>query len=366
MLAVAKITIDDVCRNLANRLQCPDDREALQRAVIAEHIRTLVFASSTREREIGEVQRLHTTRLTASLRRNLHFVWPDLGRRSGGDDIVDQTLHSMAELGDVATTGGGFWLAAPLRLVDCPDAECLTVVGGAPREAVVPMTGTDLLSAAAARFVSRNGLADRPQSSQFVQSADSWLGTVGSLSAWTQAILKSCQSRMSRPEEFSADQLEIYAPDLLREQRRLGGWISATEVSRAPSGTRLCRPLPAYARTYDRPHYLGTFSFKAGGLVLRQSVRTEFEVAQRLPFGFDEMLKTPRETPVTLHSSFLTLDLRYALPLPERRILSLGWQYRPVRPETRHQWMFHRAALPFILHAFRRVGIDPIVKVRSK
>jgi hypothetical protein len=171
---------------------------------------------------------------------------------------------------------------------------------------------------------------------------------------------------MSRPEEFSADQLENYAPDLLREQRRLGGWISATEVSRAPSGTRLCRPLPAYARTYDRPHYLGTFSFKAGGLVLRQSVRTEFEVAQRLPFGFDEMLKTPRETPVTLHSSFLTLDLRYALPLPERRILSLGWQYRPVRPETRHQWMFHRAALPFILHAFRRVGIDPIVKVRSK
>jgi hypothetical protein len=365
MLAVTKMTVDDACRNLGARLRCPDDREALQRAVIAEHIRTLVFASSTREHETGELQRMHTTRFTATVRKHLHFLWPDVGRRSGGDDIIDQTLNSMAELGDVGTTGGGFWLAAPLRLVDCPDAEWLTVVGGAPREAVLAVTGSDLLSAAASRFIPRNSVADRPETSQLVQSADTWLGTVESLSAWTDSILQTYQPRMSRPEEFSADQLEIYAPDLLREQRRLGGWIPATQVSHALSGTRLCRPLPAYARTYDRPHYLGIFSFKARALVLRQSTRIEFEVSQRFPFGFDEMLQTPRLAPVMLHTNFLTLDLRYALPPPECRILSLGWQYRPVRPETRHHWMFHRAALPFILHAFRRLGINPIVTARN-
>src|SRR5438552_329464 len=114
-LALTALTEEAVWGGLAQRFRGPTDREALLRALIAEHIRALVFASAARSAEFGTAQRAHTTRLTASVRRNLTSLAPDVLAPLEGDDVALLTLTAMAELGDIVNTGSGFWLGAFTR-----------------------------------------------------------------------------------------------------------------------------------------------------------------------------------------------------------------------------------------------------------
>jgi hypothetical protein len=364
-LVLTALTEEAAWRDLAQRFNGPPDREALLRALIAEHMRALVFASATRSAEYEIAQRTHTTRLTASVRRNLASLATDVLSTSEGEDVVSLTLTAMAEIGDIVNTGGGFWLAAPLRFVSCSDTKDVLAVGGVPREPVEHDIDCSLSLAGASRFVLSSEGGNRKSLAASAQPIDAWLGAVEPIAAWTESVIAAHRQRLSAPEEISADQLEIYAPDIARLQRGSGFWLPASHISRALAGPRLCRPLQAFARAWARPHYLGVFDYKGGALVLRQSALVEYDISRRLQFGLDRLLNTSRTVFVTLAAETCTLDLRFGLPIPEARVLYLGWQRRPIRPQTRQVWMFHRVAAPFICHALRRLGITTSITQRT-
>lgn len=355
-LALNALTADDVWHDLAQRFGAPSDREALLRALIAEHIRSLLFASGVREAEFRVAQRPHTTRLTGSVRRNLASLSPDVLTSAEDDDIAGLTLEAMATMGDVLNTGGGFRLAAPLRLVSCAESEHCLVLGGVPRESLERHIRSPLILAGVSRFIRAPHTASRTSPS--AQPIDLWLGVAEPIRSWTEQVLATHRERFSPPEETSADQLEVYAPDIIRQQRGSGFWYPASQIQRPLPGPRLCRPLPAFARAWAKPHYVGLFDYKGGVLVLRQSTLLELETSRRLQFGFDQLLQVPRSVPLRISAETCALDLRFGLPMPEARILSLGWQHRPLRPQTRHLWTFHSAAAPFLCRALRRLGIN--------
>ena len=89
---------------------------------------------------------------------------------------------------------------------------------------------------------------------------------------------------------LAIDQLEIYAPDVLREQNRRGRWIAATEVERGLPSARLCRPKLANARAYDRPYYLGHFRHSDGRLSLQR------QASKVSPCNFGELSQPPGAT----------------------------------------------------------------------
>jgi hypothetical protein len=364
-LALKACTTDDVWRDLAQRFGAPSDREALLRALIAEHIRSLLFASAVREAEFRVAQRAHTMRLTGSVRRNLASLSPDVLLSAEDDDVVGATLDAMATMGDVMNTGGGFRLAAPFRLVSCEESEDRLALGGVAREPLELHIGSPLILAGVSRFIRTPHTASRVSAPPSAQPIDLWLGVADPIRSWTEKVLVTHRERFSPPEEISADQLEVYAPDIVRQQRGSGFWHPASQIHRPLPGPRLCRPLPGFARAWAKPHYLGLFDYKGAELVLRQTALLEFETSRRLQFGFDQLLQVPRSVPLRIGAETCTLDLRFALPMPEARILSLGWQHRPVRPQTRHLWTFHAAAAPFVCHVLRRLGISSTIMQRT-
>ena len=344
---------------------------ALRRTLASEHIRALTHFGSTHVRAAGTIQLAHTTRLMMGLRKNLAGLWPpeveDVqagASETNAEDGYRSILDDLARIGDLVDTGGGFWMSAPLRLVDSDEPERLLVLGGAPREIVRTMLGAQPECVAASRFVRRANLYPTPAVADLVQSLDTWLGSADPLRSWTQRTIALYLQRLSQVEEIAADQVEIYAPDFYRDIRKLGRWMPANEVNRPIDDVRLFRPRLSHARAYDRPHYLGTFDFRQGKLVLRRSVQVDYQTSRRLRFGLDQALGTPRSASLSANGSTCVLGLGYALPEPEARVLSLGWQTAPLRLQG-DQRTFHHAAWPLLVQALQRLSIEPTVTSRG-
>lgn len=342
---------DEIEKALILDFFCPAFPAALQRALAAEHIRAGVYSASA-SAITGGSQRVHTTRLMTNMRKNLGGFWVRSQEGNQTEDPYRTVIDDLNLIGDVVDTGGGFWIAAPLRLVDTNDPEMLLVFGGAPKEVVQAIFGARVECAATARFVRRAHLRSTAVTLDAVQSVDAWLGFAEPLAAWTQRSISFYVRQFSPLEVTSADALEIYAPDLYRDQRKVGRWMSASEIHHTLPEPRLCRPRAVHARTFDRPYYLGLFDYQHDDLVLRRSAQVSYEVSRRLRFGLDDRLKTARTATLSVGEEICFLDLRYALPEPENRVLALGW---PGAGTTR---AFHRAVMPAVLHALRRLSID--------
>ncbi|WP_271612411.1 hypothetical protein [Bradyrhizobium sp. CCBAU 21362] len=169
---------------------------------------------------------------------------------------------------------------------------------------------------------------------------------------------------MEQSRGLSVEQLELYAPDILRGQQRPGRWIPASHVARAIDGVRLCRPRGAFARAYSRPHFLARFDFKDGSLSLRSSVSIAHEETLRLRFGLDLLLNSPRRISITASDLTFTIERPSALPDPENRVYALGWT-DPTADNPSERLTFSNCAMPFVLHALQRLSITPYIAQRK-
>ncbi|MGO9770820.1 MAG: hypothetical protein ACLPSW_14960 [Roseiarcus sp.] len=267
-LSLSQRTEAEIYGALSRRLQCTYHPAALWRALVAEHIRAATYSASAYADGAG-LQPLHTMRLMATLRRNLDGLSTGLtsniltnreGTPTG--DSYRAILNDLRIVGDVADTGGGFWISAPLRVIETTDPEWLLVIGGAPKQVVEAAFAATVECAATARFVRRARVA-RP-ALDALQPLEAWLGYPEPLRDWTQRLLAARTRRLSRPEETSADAPEIYVPDIYRDQKKQGRWMAASDIHQPLAGLRLCRPRAPYARPYDRPYYFGLFRVSPG------------------------------------------------------------------------------------------------------
>ena len=342
---------------LAGRLHCPPDTSSLAATTVAEHIRATLFGAF----QASGRQTIHTTRLLANARRALLLAWP---RAPGGrmaiepiatsEGFCNAILRNMADIGDLWEAGRGQWLPTPLQLVRSDDRDHALVLGTAPLSLAEQTLNASISCGGPSRFVDPRGIKDLGAS----QTVDAWLGAAPPLNDWTTHTIATIEARMEKVGGLGAEQLEIYAPDVMRSQRRNGRWVPAAEVGHALSEPRICRPRPQFAARYDRPHYLAHFAFQDGGLSLQRQALLPREVSLRLRFGLDARLGTPRQITIAQAKETFAIDKPLALPTPESRAFALGWLDRNAEPPS-ERLTFHNDALHFVLHALGRLSIAP-------
>jgi hypothetical protein len=370
MIAVTQRSAENIESSLSRSWRCVADSPALMGATIAEHLRAMIYGASVPLRATTAARTVHTTRLMASVRRIVELTWPRHARRAAmpegqaaTPDICSVVLQSLGTLGDAVDAGQGQWIAAPLRIVAPADYAICLLVGAAPIPVVRQITDGDVACAGATRFIS-SAVLRTPENRDITQSVDAWLGETQPLSDWTEQILSAHEARMEVLQGLSAEQLEVYAPDVFRNQRRSGRWIAVGQIGRPLDGIRLCQPQDRFARSYDKPHYLAHFEFRNGALSLGRCAEIKRELTLRLRFGLDALLNTPRELPIVNAGETFRIDRPLKLPEPEERIYALGWKdWSDAEPHEK--LIFHGDALPIVVHALRRLSIAPSITPRS-
>jgi hypothetical protein len=250
-----------------------------------------------------------------------------------------------------------------LRLVADPAGTSFLVVGGAPSDAAHARLGSSPTAAAASRFVADDVLRVR-ENRELVCSISDWLGDDEPLEQWITNFLSRHEARMEPAHGVSAEQLEVYAPDVARNTNRQGRWIPAAQIDKQLNETRLCRPLQAFARSYDRPSMLAQFSLSDGRLTIRRSAALDRKHEYRLSFGFDLRLGTQRRVALSVSQTQFSIDRPLPLPHPERRVYALGWD-APQPDANPERLVFGANALPFVLHTLTRLNIKPTITNRE-
>lgn len=358
MIGIAQRRIADAEASLCREWRGIRDPVALASTLAAEHMRALIYGATAAQRGAGVVPTIHTARLLASARRAVELVWPQFAHRPPVPDICAATLRQMEAIGDAVDTGGGQWLATPLRIVSPSGGFRYLLVGAAPAQAAHRRLGTALTCAAASRFVDAVAF-EAKDNDDLVVSMDGWFGRQQPLAEWTMQLLARHEARMEAVEGLSAEQLELYAPDVIQPQRRTGRWIAAGQIGRALDGPRLCRPQERYASSWDRPSYLAHFGFKDGTLTVRRAAPITHDLALRLRFGLDIVLQTPRPVSIVRQRETFSMHRPLMLPQPEARAYALGW--KQAAPEDSDQLTFHADAMPFVVQALQRLAVTPAI-----
>ena len=360
MITIAERNGESIESSLGGFLHSSGDKRVLIGTMAAEYFRAMIFGAALPLGDNSVARTIHTTRLTTSARRAIDLIWcrSDRGDQSDPPDVCTATLKRMGILGDATNIGQAQWIAAPLRIVIPENSPSCLLIGTAPMPVARKTIGAEPGCAAAARFLGQSVL-DKPSNRDITQSVDAWLGQFPPLTEWTAQVLGFHEARMDVTHGVSAEQVEIYAPDLLRKQRRPGRWIAAGEINHPLEGVRLCQPQMRYARSYDTPQYLAHFEFERGALSLRRSVSIRRDLTLRLRFGLDVLLTSPRDLTIVLTGQTFRIDRPTPLPSPEERVYALGWEDHT--SEAPDRLVFHKEALPTLLHVLRRLSITPSI-----
>jgi hypothetical protein len=235
MITVEAANVELLQAILAREVDCELVSDALQRAAIADHIRAMVFGSWTRPgRDAAPV---HTTRILSNVRRTHQMVWAqDSWDHEQLGDLCRQVLDSLAVLGDIVSVGNGFWIPGPTTVVELDGVNHLMMTGGLPAQIARTHFGATVTSAAAFRFMPRRPVLSISSNMDLLHPIDGWLGHADPLGDWTDAILQQHKERLSIDMDISLDQLEIYAPEIFRDQRKSGRWMRSTQIGRPQRG----------------------------------------------------------------------------------------------------------------------------------
>ncbi|MGY3478732.1 hypothetical protein [Bradyrhizobium ottawaense] len=357
MIAVEAASLEHVNTQLANEFDCPRVGDALQRATIADHIRAMVFGSWMGSgRETAPV---HGTRILSNARRVHRMVWPENGwEHEKLGDLCRQVLDALAAMGDIISVGNGFWIPGPAKIVELDGIHHLMVIGGIPSQIAKTYLGAPSTSASTFRFAERRSVLSVSSRRELLQSIDGWLGYVDPLREWTEAVLQQHNARLSIDMDIGVEQLDVYAPDIFRDQRKTGRWMRAVQIGRPLEGLRLCR-LQGGARAFGAPHFLATFHFKSGMLTLGRSAAVAPDVSRRLRFGLDARLGTQRQVSIDIDCIQFGFDNSISLPTLEERVISLAWRTLHGPNDDSETHYFHPTALPLISRALARLLIVP-------
>ena len=359
MIALVQRQVSEVEVFLCHKWQGLRDGTSLASTLAAEHMRALIYGAAAAHTGAKVAGSVHTTRLLTSARRAVELVWPQYAHHPPTSDICAATLKQMETIGDAVDVGSGQWLAAPLRIVAPKEGSRYLLVGAAPAQGVHHRLGETPTCNGTSRFVGAAVLKVQ-ESNELVVSVDGWLGYHQPLAEWTAQMLSHHESRMDIVEGLSAEQLEIYAPDMIQFQRQSGRWVAAKQIGRSLDGLRLCRPQDGHARTWDRPYYLAHFEFKDSVHTVRRAAPISRDLTLRLRFGLDIVLQTPRRISIVRQGDTFSVDRPMMLPLPEARVYALGW--KQAAHDHPDRIIFHADAMPFVVHALQRLAIAPTIK----
>lgn len=298
----------------------------------------------------GPSDPVYVTRLTHAVQARfvaLQKVFPDVGESSSDalDTHMDDVLHRLDMMGDVARIGAGYWLAAPLRLIEIPESGEAVVIGGASCRVIEHWLGTAISNHGYLRTVrvadlSKEILMDTSR----WQSLESWMGFPPlDLAEWIHERLAVVGARA---RTGLVDDFEVYVPSgqdaHIRRWRRHSD-LSARDIGPSPL-TTLCRTVASTSRRYWMAR------------VDRRGSEGELPIAgedvRRVQFGLDLI----HDAPVRIVRRDDIVRLRSPVPVPEERLLRLlGWWIS--RPQEFPQLIQVRPQFwPVIQEWLRRLG----------
>jgi hypothetical protein len=322
MVSVDRLDPGQATAVLAGQLKSRGPVAALRTALIAEHIRTLTWAAYFRT---SDQHPIHTARMFAGLNRNLASVAAEaFGLRdalTSPHKEYELVRGQLENCGDIVHLGGGYWIPGPLRVVHPATSEGSIVVGGVPTTILEQQLKAECQCIGAVRYVPKAENLGTPHTTE---TAAEWLGVTEPLRVWTHKISEWASAQLQPQAYIEDSSLEIYAPDAHGSGRGLGFWAAANEFREPAPTLRLFRPRTAQRWAFDRPDYLGIFISGMTGARLARAVQIPRDTAVRVQFGFDQKLETPRTITLKKTESGCCLDLKFALPSPESRVLSLG------------------------------------------
>ena len=274
MTAVTQRSAENIESSLSRSWRCVTDPSALVGATVAEHLRAMIYGASLpqKDHERSPDRPYDQAHGQCASNSRTHVAPPRTPgrhvRRTIGYARYLLRRSSRAwrrlEMPSILGKDSGLprlYALSPRRLPDLPCCRSRSYPGGSAndrRRRRLRWRGA----------VRRNARSSNAGATAI--SPNPWmpgLGRCTPLAEWTAQILSAHEARMEVLQGLSADQLEVYAPDVLRSQRRPGRWIAVGQIGRPLDGVRLCQPQDRFARSYDKPHYLAHFEFRNGASV---------------------------------------------------------------------------------------------------
>lgn len=335
-LAIEFLNPPDTWSRLAQILGCVEEDKAIRDTTMAEYIRACIYQPFHWQHDWGTPQSIHTSRVITAVRKDIGFLWGNVGyshRKQSEDDDCSQSaknvLQRLGSIGDIAKLGGGFWAPGPDRIVKPAAGEdaSLLIISGAPFEVLETKYSAQVSCVGGARFFH----LDRTELQQFqlkyeLQSVKDWLGCpLEGLATWTRRIFSSLVANLSAEVSLEASDCEIYAPDNFPGKPSVGNWLPIRKFSIVPTGLRFCRPPLERTTAYDRPTYLLELRNDGGRAVIHRSVLVPTDARCRLMFGFEQMKGVKRAVTIEATDQICRFKIPFKLPEPESRILDFGW-----------------------------------------
>jgi hypothetical protein len=187
------------------------------------------------------------------------------------------------------------------------------------------------------------------------QPFDDWLGREDSIEAWMEKASRSYRARL-QTSGVPADHLQIYAPDQARHLSR-SRWLDARDLEVTGVTLRLCRASAKPAEIYDRPYFLGEFVRDRDGVQLVRAAPVTHDHSRRFRFAFDAQLMVKRLVRMSREGETVHLSIANDLPPEEAKVLALGWNVSEAPSPTVRRMIFPTRAMPFVGHAFSRLGM---------
>lgn len=248
-----------------------------------------------------------TTFVAKDAARETHVarLYP-LFERAGLAASMEAALGTMQFLREAEPLGGGYWITAPVRVVEL-DPECHLLVGPQPTSEL-QRHFAGLRRAGAGRVMNRADTVALPR-----QSQAAWRGTDGSdARAWTQSTINSAMKRLT--PSVVADDLQAYAVRQGSGRCHEPVWISA--------GT--CRPCEWRSvglfrtRTGAKRYRYFLGKHEAGNEFLEGPAVLD---AARVQCGLAALQSQPLTTTITTVSGTTSISLPVAPPRSVRRLL---------------------------------------------
>lgn len=333
-LTMALRSRNDVLQSTARQVAAHGSPELVITALIATHLRAQCEIDAARA-GTG----IHTLRLVEATTRNVAGLVDDpMAARA----LVHDVLERLERAGDLSKFAGGYWQATPGRVVTLRSGVAI-VLGSVPDR-------LNVISEGAVRYAF--GSASPGVS---VQPFDDWLGREEPIEPWMARATRAYRARL-QTSGVGADNLQVYAPDVAQ---RSGGssWLEAEQLDLPAVQFRLCRANVDRAPIYNRPYFLGEFAKDAGGVRLLRAAQLVHGHARRFRFGFDSALGVPRRLRCRRAEGLIHITLANDLPPEEERVLALGWSAGGDTSPGVRRMMFPPRAVPFVAHAFGRLGM---------
>ena len=303
----------------------------------------LVAAPALDRLEFARSALCATTFVANDAARETHVarLYP-LFERAGLAASMEAVLGTMQFLREAEPLGGGYWITAPVRVVEL-DPECHLLVG--------PQTTSELQRhfaglrrAGAGRVMNRADTVALPR-----QSQAAWRGSDGSdARTWTQSTINSVMKRLA--PSVVADDLQVFAVRQAGERCREPVWISAGTCPPCEwRGVGLFRTRTGATRYryFWGKHEAGN-EFLEGPAV--------FDAA-RVQCGLAALQSQPLTTIITTISGTTSISLPVAPPRSVRRLLVALCEADP-RSFGRVWTCCAPAYVPVILEALKELSCE--------